>query len=57
MTALTHLDLLDGARSFGRWWRDELVGMVPLSWRERWARSVPKAVIRPFADRDRKSVV
>lgn len=51
MTALTHLDLLDGARSFGRWWRDELVGMVPLSWRERWTRSIPKAVIRPFADR------
>lgn len=51
MTRLTSLDLLEGLHGFGRWWQGELVEMVPLSWRERWTRSIPKAVIRPFADR------
>lgn len=51
MISLSRQDLLEAARGLGRWWRDELIGMVPPRWRERWSQSLPKAIIRPFADR------
>lgn len=51
MTGPSQIDALSAIRGFFAWWREELGGMIPLTWRDRWTRNVPKAVIRPLADR------
>jgi len=41
------VDLVAAMHRFLTWWRDELVAMVPLAWRERFVAHIPRAVIRP----------
>lgn len=45
--SLSLVDIVAAIRRFLAWWRDELVAMIPLAWRERFSAHIPRAVIRP----------